>query len=117
MKNLYIKLVLVMTITLFSANIFAYGYSAWGHVSSVELVSGGVLIWGDFSDPNNCGSSNRVFISSADAFYESSLTFAMTALASQREIRFFSSTCVKVSFHYSVPNTNQVRQGQALYIR
>jgi len=117
MKNNMVKIGSLFIAILFSFNIFAAGYSGWAIPTQIEVVSGGVTIFGDFGDPHNCGSSNRVFVSAADPFYDSVLTIATTALVSQRELKFYSNTCVKVSFHHATANTNQTRQGQAFFIK
>jgi hypothetical protein len=55
--------ILIIFLLLLSFRGEAADYSAWAVSTTVELVSGGVLIHGAFGDPNSCGKPNYIFIS------------------------------------------------------
>ncbi len=92
-------------------------YSSWAVPTSVELVGGGVLVHGQFGDPNNCGKANFIHVKRTDERYDSVLSMALAALMAKKELRFYSSSCVGVSFHWAGNVINQNKAGQAVYIR
>jgi len=112
MKKVIITILIVIT----SSNIFAAGYSNPAVPEFVELVSGGVLVKGDFGDPNNCGRSNEFFYLGTEPNFDAVLSILLTALTTKKEIRFYSNTCHQVSFHHATANLNRHRYGQALFI-
>ena len=95
----------------------AGAYSNWAVPTTVELVGGGVLIHGQFGDPNSCGKANFIHVSRTDERYDSVLSLALAALMGQKELRLYSSSCVGVGFHWSGNVINQNSNGQAVYIR
>ena len=56
------KKILTTLLILASFNVFSAGYSNWAVPTTIELVSGGVLIHGEFGDPNACTKSNFMVI-------------------------------------------------------
>lgn len=112
------KLLLSLMFCLFFSPAFAGGYSKWAVPTIVEIVSGGVLIRGAFGDPNNCTLADYIFIRSTDARYDSILSMSYTALVGKREMRFYSSTCTSVGFHWGLREIiNENKGGQAVFIR
>ncbi|ACA85758.1 hypothetical protein Swoo_1470 [Shewanella woodyi ATCC 51908] len=95
----------------------AGAYSNWAVPTNVELVGGGVLIHGQFGDPNNCGKANFIYVSHSDIRFDSVFSMALAALMGQKELRLYSSSCVGVGFHWPGNVINQNTNGQAVYIR
>ena len=111
------KLVIFVLLIVISVTANAGNYSSWAVPTYVEIVSGGVLIHGTFGDPNNCGQSNYIYVSESDSRYDSVLSMSLAALMGKREMRFYSSTCTSVTFHWSGAVINQNTSGQAVYVR
>lgn len=111
------KILLICFVFLFPTTTFAAGYSKYAVPTKVELVNGGVLIYGAFGDPNSCGKPDHIFVSEQSSTYQSVLTMALTALQGKRELSFYSSKCVGVSFHWSGNIINENRGGEPVYIR
>lgn len=89
-----------------AANANAGAYTSWGTVEYIERVSNGLLVKGTFGDPNSCGETDLVFYPSSNPDYEVIVSMALTALTAGKEMRFFSSGCTAVSFHWSQPVIN-----------
>ena len=102
---------------LMSISAYAGDYSDWAVPTNVELVSGGVLIYGAFGDPNKCGKPNYIYVSESDSRYDSVLSMALAALMGNREMQFYSNNCTSVHFHWSGDVINENRSGQAVYIK
>ena len=111
------KKVLLVFALFVTANLSAAGYSNWAVPEYIELVSGGVLVRGNFGDPNSCGRTTEFFYPESEPNYDAVLTLALSALATKKEMRFYSSTCHQVPFHHSTENINKPRYGQGIYIR
>ncbi|MCP4486135.1 MAG: hypothetical protein GY820_02270 [Gammaproteobacteria bacterium] len=108
----------VILLLILSTTAHSAGYSNWAIPEKVELISGGVLIHGDFGNPNTCAYPNYIFISQSESKYDSALSMSLSALMGQREMRFYSNTCVKVSFHWAEENAiNQNAGQQAVFIK
>lgn len=107
----------LLSIVTLSTAVHAGAYSNWAVPTSVELVGRGVLIHGEFGDPNQCGLANLIHVSRTDERYDSVLSMALAALMAQKELRLYSSACVGISFHWSGNVINQNTNGQAVYIR
>lgn len=112
MKNILFALLLFVHM-----DAMAEGYSAWAVPTTVEIVSGGVLIHGAFGDPNGCGEPGYIFISQQNPAYDAALSMALSALHGNREMRFYSSKCTQVSFHWSGQVINENQGHQSIYIR
>ena len=110
-KLLGIFLILVMS------KAYSGDYTNWAVPTHIELVSGGVLIYGPFGDPNGCGQSDKVFISEADSKFDSALSIALAAHLGGKELRLYSNSCTSVPFHWSGNVINKNEGHQALYIR
>jgi hypothetical protein len=113
----YLRWTLSLCFLVNSALANAGAYSNWAVPTSVELVGGGVLIHGQFGDPNNCGKANFIHVSRTDERYDSVLSLALAALMGQKKLRLYSSSCVGVGFHWAGNVINQNTNGQAVYIR
>lgn len=110
------KLVVFVFGLFLSFNASAAGYSAWAVPKDVELVSGGVLVSGAFGDPNNCGIADYFFVSETDTRFDTVVSMALAALMAKKEIRFYSSKCTSVGFHWAGNVINLNQNGEALYI-
>lgn len=113
----YLIRVLSIGALVVSSAAYAGGYSSWATPKNVELVSGGVLIHGEFGDPNNCGKADYIYVSQVDERYDSVLSMSLAALMGQRELRFYASSCVAVGFHWAGSVINKNSNGQAVFIR
>ncbi len=113
MKKIFLSIVLVTV----GQIVYAGGYSNWAIPTSVELVSDGVLIHGNYGDPNECGKPNFVFIKRSDPSFNSVLSMALSALNAKKEMRFYSGRCVEVSFHWAGQVINENANGWSVYIR
>lgn len=111
------KLFLILVAVFMSNLVYAGGYSGWAIPTNIELVSGGVLIKGDFGDPNECGKADYIYVSQETKSYESVLSMALAALMGKREMKFYSSTCSPVTFHWAGNVVNENKYGQAVFIR
>ena len=111
------------TAVLISAGFFpplthAAGYNSWAVPTLVEQVSGGLLIQGAFGDPHNFGKPDYVFISATNnSRFKEIVGMAYMALATGRELRFYSNTCTQVGFHWSGNVINENRDSQAAMMR
>ena len=95
----------------------AAGYTAWSIPTQVEHVNGGLLIAGSFGDPHSCGMANYIFVAGTDSRFKEIVAMAYTALASGRELRFYSNTCTQVTAHWSGYVINENRGAQAAMMR
>ncbi len=110
--------VFFIVVVVFIANFsYAGDYSSWAVPTSIELVSGGVLIKGDFGDPNECGKTDYIYVNQETKSYESVLSMALSALMGKREMKFYSNTCSPVNFHWTGNVVNENKYGQAVFIR
>lgn len=113
MKKIFFSVVL-LCVTSMS---YAGAYSKWAVPTTVELVSGGVLIHGAFGDPNECGKADFIFVSQDDRGYDSVMSIVLAALMAKREVMLYSSTCRAVPFHWVGDLINENKNGQSVYIR
>ncbi len=88
------KLIFLMLVCM-SFNVTAAGYSQWAVPTTVEIVSGGVLINGDFGDPNSCGKADYIFVKQQSATYESILSMSLSALHAKKKCDFMPLLVVK----------------------
>ena len=115
MKRLISFIFLIMC---FSNASYAGGYSVWAVPTQVEIVGGGVLIWGAFGDPNECGRADTIFISETDSRYEGVLSMSLAALMDKREMKIYSSACTSVLFHWGDDGqVNHNKGSMAVYVR
>lgn len=97
--------------------VYSKGYTSWATPTIVELVSNGVAIYGAFGDVSNCGEPNVFFIHKDDPRYSHAYSMALAALAGKKEMRFYSSKCTSVPFHWSGNKINTNVNTQSIYIR
>ena len=111
------KLIVLFTFIL-SGTVSAAGYTAWAKPQMLEYVNGGILVNGAFGDVNNCGQADYIFIApSADPVDFSTMTsIILTAFAAQKEVRFYTSSCAAVTFHYTGTPINAAHN-HGFYIR
>ncbi len=98
MKNLVCLFAFII-----SGGASAAGYTAWAKPEMLEYVNGGILVNGAFGDVNNCGLADYIFIApSTDSTTFSTMTsIILTAFTAQKEVRFYTSSCAAVTFHYT----------------
>jgi len=82
-----------------SAPAHSAGYTPWAKITQIERVGDGVLVFGQFGDPNSCGQSDKIYYPSTHKDYELVLSMALTALTAAPAV------------------INQSYNGQAIYIR
>jgi hypothetical protein len=111
------KMIIIIFFVFMSMPASAGSYSNWAIPTHVELVGGGVLIHGAFGDPNGCGKPNYIFVSGTDIRYDSVLSMSLSALMGKKEMRFYSSQCTSVGFHWTGNVINHNLNGQAVYVR
>ena len=100
-----------------SGNVVAAGYTSWAIPKSIELVNDGLLVEGDFGDPNSCSKDQYVFIRQDSASFDAKLSIILSALHGQKKMRFYVSSCVNVSFHWSGEVINQNSDKHPVYIK
>lgn len=107
-------LTLITTVsTLFAANATANGYTNWTIPTQVEIAEKGLLIKGSFGDPNECGLADHYYVSGTAAELDTIHATMLTAMVSQREVRFHASSCVEVRTHW-VGNVINARSGNQM---
>lgn len=115
MKTLRNMLAIALCVTAPLAN--AAGYTAWAVPTTVEMVNDGALIAGTFGDPGSCGMANFVYVPRTNGFFKEIVAMALTAIASGREMAFYSGSCTAVWFHWSGNVINQNEEGHSAYLR
>jgi len=58
-----------------------------------------------------------IFVSDVNTKFDGILSMALAALMAQKEMRFYTSSCTEVVFHWSGNVINQSQDGQAVYVR
>jgi hypothetical protein len=88
----------------------AAGYTPYVVPTEVELVNGGILIYGAFGDVNSCSVAGRVFVPSSisEDVRSKILSLVTTAIVAGRQMRFYSDGCAAVTFHYEGTPINRV---------
>ncbi len=109
--------ILITIFVLVSVSVSAAGYSNWAVPEEVELVNNGLVVKGNFGDSNSCGQSGYVYISQDDINFDRKMSFVLSALHARRDMRFYVSECVAVTFHWSGNVINQNSSNQPVYIR
>lgn len=93
----------------------AADYTSWAVPTTVEVVSGGIVIIGDFGNANGCSQTNMIIYPNTQVDYDVVVSMALTALTSEREMRFYADDCVPFAFHGGT--INRARNGQGIFIR
>lgn len=93
----------------------ASNYTPFIVPTQVEVVSGGILVYGPFGNENSCSHSDMILYPNSYVDYEVVVSMVLAAITSGREIRFYSSDCVTLSFHGGT--VNRAVNGQAIYFR
>ena len=110
------KRILVAITLLFLGSVAgAAGYSSWAVPTSVEIVSGGIVIFGAFGNENNCSTADAILYPSTQVDYDVVVSMALAAVTAGREMRFYADECVTFAFHGGT--INRARNGQAIYFR
>lgn len=102
------------------ANFSQAAYTSYAIPTQIEYVSNGILVSGNFGDPNGCGKSNYVFIPidpANEVAYQSILSMVLTGFTAQREMKFHTNSCTSVSFHWNGQVINETSSGNAVFIR
>lgn len=103
--------------TFLGLNAFAGGYSQWAVPTELEYVNDGILITGDFGNPNNCAVADKIFIARGnvgnDTTFNSLMSIVLTGFTAKKEVRFRSDNCFNVTFHGHVVSESRT----AVYIR
>lgn len=84
----YLVFILSICTLVGTSAVHAGGYSSWASPKYVELVSGGVLVHGEFGDPNNCGKADYIYVSQNDERYDSILSMSLAALMGRKNCAF-----------------------------
>jgi hypothetical protein len=113
MKNILV----ISSLVIFANLANAGNYTDWTVPTRVELVSNGVLVHGEFGDPNSCGKPNYIFVSKTNPSYESALSIFLAAFMATKELRIYSGNCTNVNFHWAGEVINENNYGQPVYIR
>ena len=111
------KRLLLLSSLIFGSNAYGAGYSNWAIPTSVELVKAGVLIHGEFGDPNGCGKPGFIYVAQSDPSYQSVLSISLAAFAAGKEIRAYANKCTAIGFHWAGEVINEHVSGQAFFIR
>ena len=87
----------------FSAPAFAGGYSGWAVPTIIEHSNGGILVYGNFNDVNNCGSGlyTPVFVAedpNNPDFLPTVASLLMMAVQSHSQVQFYLHDCTTVSW-------------------
>lgn len=90
---------IAVLVYLISSPVMAGAYSSWAVPTRAEIVNGGLLVSGSFGNPSTCSDSDFVFVDSTHTFFDEIYAFVVSAIASERELRFYTSSCFYVSFH------------------
>ena len=97
----------------------AAGWSNWGVPTRIDVERGnGIMIWGDFGNPNGCTVSDAIYVHVSHFQYDRIYAMALTAFTSGKELIFHSNQCDPVTW-YSVPSTtyNYVTSSDSVNIR
>jgi len=92
--------VLMVMLLVVSGQLFgAAGYSEWAKPTSINLTgASGFRVLGNFGNPFPCGQSNAIFVNSDHPQYREIYSTVLAAQLSQKEIRFYISSCEVVSW-------------------
>lgn len=112
-----IRALSLLTLCLLAPVVQAAGYTSWAVPTQVEMVNGGALIAGAFGDPNACGVANFIYVPKTNGFFKEIVAMALTAIATGREMSFYSGSCAEVSFHWAGNVINQSLEGQGAFLR
>lgn len=114
-RRMFARLAMLSIATFFPQLGFAGGYTPYVVPTMMEVVSGGIVVYGAFGNENSCTSSDTVLYSNTFVDYEVVVSMVLAAITSGREIRFYSDECVTFAFHGGT--VNRARNGQAIYFR
>ena len=116
MKDL--RAIFFVLIGLLSLETHSAGYSNWAVPTHVELVSGGLLVYGEFGNPHGCIEANKFFVSDADTRFQTIVSMSLAALMAKREMQFYGANCTdKVSFHWAGLAINENLHDHPVYIK
>ena len=113
LKILFFALIGLLTLEAHSA-----GYSNWAVPTQVELVSGGLLIFGAFGNPSGCTEKDKFYVPDTDKRFQTIVSISLAALMAQKEMKFYGGKCTdKVSFHWTGLAINENLYNHPVYIR
>lgn len=98
-----------------TSNVQVSAYTPWAVPTMFEVVSGGIAIYGAYGNENGCSSSDTILYPNTYVDYDVVVSMVITAITSEREMRFYSNDCATFAFHGGT--INRARNGQAIYMR
>ncbi len=110
-----------LSLLLASVSANAAGYTDWAIPTQLEYVNGGVLVTGNFGLANSsCTKTNYIFVpddTSDGKAFKAILSMILTAFASQKEMKFNSNSCKRVTFHWTDDTASQTHTWHAVFVR
>ena len=99
------KVIVLIGLLLASFTSYAGARTNWAVPTQINIVRGeGVMVYGDFGNPNNCTKADLFFIKSDHPSFDRIYSTLMTAYLAKKEVKAYIHECQPVLW-YSVVET------------
>ena len=116
--NINFKKYFPLSFLIISTQSLAGGFSNFAIPTRIDIDRGnGFMIYGDFGNPGNCTTANRLYVQKTHPQYDQMYAMALTAFTSGKKIQGYSHNCASVSWYTATTTTyNTLADQGTLYI-